>query len=181
VKDQWPKRLTGHNQNGRWVGLPGRTTGSGIHKPHRGTDANQAGRILLHRQLGKPYASHIRGIPTVRKGDGAEGRRWWKKRTPPRNRAERAADAEIPNPKGGRLPFGPHGREAVEGPNLWGRETVDSSTERTKGPTQPVMDAEVGHGHGHIFRASMRGKSFCRQRYAIGKSICTSPFDRLRA
>jgi hypothetical protein len=30
---------------------------------------------LLHQQLGKPYAPHVSGIPTVRKGDGAEGRR----------------------------------------------------------------------------------------------------------
>ena len=31
--------------------------------------------ILSHRQLGKPYAPHVGGIPTVRKGDGAEGMR----------------------------------------------------------------------------------------------------------
>src|SRR5712691_4207326 len=100
---------------------------------------------------------------------------------PPSNRADRAAHAGIPNPKGCRLPSGPNGRELIEGPNLWRSETVDFSTERTKGPTQPVMDAKVGHGHAHIYRASMTGKSFCSQRYAICKSIYTLPFYRLRA
>jgi len=41
------------------------------------------GHTLLHWQLGKPYAPRIRGIPTVRKGDGTEGMRWRRKRTPP--------------------------------------------------------------------------------------------------
>ena len=31
--------------------------------------------ILLCQQLGKPYAPHISGILTVRKGDGTEGMR----------------------------------------------------------------------------------------------------------
>jgi hypothetical protein len=104
-----------------------------------------------------------------------------KKRMSPSNRADRAAYAAIPNPKGCRLPCGPNGREHMEGSNLWRSETVDVSTERTKGPTQPAMDAEGGHVHVHIYRASIRGKSFCRERYAIGKSIGTSPFYRLRA
>jgi hypothetical protein len=119
VKRKWPKRLTGQNHNGRWVGLSGRTTGSDMQKPHRGTDANHTGHTLLHRQLGKPSASHTCGIPTVRKGDGAEGMRWWKKRTPPRNRAERAAITGIPNPKGCRLPLGPYGKKLSLSPHLW--------------------------------------------------------------
>ena len=69
----------------------------------------------------------------------------------------------------------------MEGLNLWRSETVDLSTERTKGPTQPAMDAKVGQGQVHIYRASMTGKSFCRQWYAIDKSICTSPLYRRRA
>src|SRR6266487_5585288 len=99
----------------------------------------------------------------------------------PGSRADRAAYAGIPNPKGCRLPDGPNGRKPIEGPNLWRSETVACSTERTKGPTQPAMDAEVRHGHGHIYRASKRGESCCRQWYAIDKSICTLPFHRLRA
>ena len=75
-------------------------------------------RTLLHGQLGKPYALHVSGIPTARKGDGAEGMRGRKKRTPPGNRADRAAEAEIPNPKGCRLPFGPYGREIMQCPYL---------------------------------------------------------------
>ena len=51
-------------------------TGDGdIQHAHRGTDSNRIAHILLHRQLGKPYAPHTRGIPTARKGDGAEGMR----------------------------------------------------------------------------------------------------------
>jgi hypothetical protein len=56
--------------------------------------------MLLHEQLGKPYAPHVSGIPTARKGDGTEGMRGRKKRRPPGNRADRAAEAEMPNPKG---------------------------------------------------------------------------------
>jgi hypothetical protein len=93
--------------------------------------------ILLHQQLGKPYAPHVSGIPTVRKGDGAEGRRWRKKRTPPNNRADRAAQAEIPNPKGCRLPFGPNGRKLTQCPNCRRSETVIPYTERTEGQSQP--------------------------------------------
>jgi DNA-binding protein HU-beta len=36
------------------------------------------------------------------------------------------------------------------------------------------MDAKGGQGHGHIYRASMRGKSCCRQRYAIGSDELTA-------
>ena len=39
---------------------------------HRGTDANRPVPRLLHGHLGQPSAPHRRGIPTVRKGDGAE-------------------------------------------------------------------------------------------------------------
>jgi len=74
--------------------------------------------ILLHEQLGKPSAPHVSGIPTARKGDGAEGMRGRKKRMPPGNRADRAAEAEMPNPKGCRLPFGPYGREIKQRPYL---------------------------------------------------------------
>src|SRR5712691_5892158 len=98
---------------------------------------------------------------------------------PPSSRGDRAAPAEIPNPKGCRLPSGPNGRELIEGPNLWRSETVDVFTERTKGPTQPAMDAKVGHGHAHIYRASMTGESFCSQRDDICKSMSTSPLYRL--
>src|SRR5262249_30655977 len=121
------------------------------------------------------------GIPTVRKGDGTEGIRGRRKRTPPSSRGDRAAVAEIPNPKGCRLPSGPHGSKCMEGPNLWRSETVDSSTERTKGPTQPILDAKVGHGHEHSYRASMIEKSCCGKRYDIRKSMGTSPLYRLRA
>jgi len=90
-----------------------------MQQAHRSTDANRTGHTLPHRQLGKPYASHIRGIPTVRKGDGAEGMRGRKTRTPPGNRTDRAAYADIPNPKGCRLPFGPYDRELKQRPHLW--------------------------------------------------------------
>jgi len=100
---------------------------------------------------------------------------------PPSSRGDRAAPAEIPNPKGCRLSSGPNGREHMKCPNLWRSETVDFSTERTKGPTQPVMDAKVGQGYVHIYRASMRGKSFGGQRYDNRESMWTSPLYRLRA
>ena len=93
--------------------------GGDSHESHRGTDANRPGHILLHRQLGKPYAPHARGSLTVRKGDGVVGMRGRSKRTPPGNRADRAAYAEIPNLKGCRLPSGPNGRKDMESPNLW--------------------------------------------------------------
>lgn len=51
------------------VGVTISETPTGVQTP-TGPD-----HILFHRQLGKPYAPHIRGIPTVRKGDGAEGMR----------------------------------------------------------------------------------------------------------
>src|ERR1700675_5121655 len=117
--------------------------------------------ILLHRQLGKPSASHTRGIPTVRKGDGAEGRRGRKKRTPPGHRAERAAHAGIPNPKGCRLPKGPHGNELKQHPNLWSSETVKPFLERTAGhPDTTWADinwhAVEGNGASAVKRGHVR-------------------------
>ena len=38
VKANWRKRLSRQNQNGKWVGLVGTATASGIHKSHRVTD-----------------------------------------------------------------------------------------------------------------------------------------------
>src|SRR6266540_6512215 len=87
------------------LGVATSTTPTGVQTP-TGPD-----HTLLHRQLGKPYAPHRRGIPTVRKGDGAEGRRGRKKRTPSGNRTDRAVHTGIPNPKGCRLPSGPYGRK----------------------------------------------------------------------
>ena len=64
-------------------------------------------QILLRRQLGKPDAPHFGGIPTAREGDGVAGKRCRRKRRPPCNRADKAASAGIPDPKGCRLPTGP--------------------------------------------------------------------------
>jgi hypothetical protein len=43
-----------------------------------------------HTEHGKPYESHISGIPTARKGDGSEGRGTKKKRMPCCNGVDRA-------------------------------------------------------------------------------------------
>src|SRR5262245_18803286 len=94
------------------LGVATSTTPAGVQTP-TGPD-----HIILHGQLGKPYAPHRRGIPTVRKGDGAEGRRGRKKRTPLGNRADRAVSADIPNSKGCRLPSGPDGSTLTSRPNL---------------------------------------------------------------
>src|SRR5213594_2189188 len=83
-----------------------------------GQTPTEPDRPLLHGQLGKPSAPHRRGSPTVRKGDGAEGRRGRNKRMPPGKRADRAAHLDSPNPKGGRLPSGPDGRERQQRPHL---------------------------------------------------------------
>jgi hypothetical protein len=48
---------------------------SDIHHSHRGTDANLTNPHLLSRQLGKPHAPRLGGIPNVRTGDGAGGMR----------------------------------------------------------------------------------------------------------
>jgi hypothetical protein len=75
VRAERPKRLTGRDQNGAWVG-PSRFA-SGRRHPMipTGVEApTQPIHILLRRQLGKPYAPHHGGIPTARPGDGAEGK-----------------------------------------------------------------------------------------------------------
>src|SRR6266516_2053660 len=54
-----------------------------------------------------------------------------KKRTPPGHRAERAASAEIPPPKGSRLPSGPYGRKLKQRPYLRRGSTVRPFTART--------------------------------------------------
>src|SRR5712691_3369398 len=138
-------------------------TGDGdIQDAHRGTDSNRIAHSLLHRQLGKPYAPHIRGIPTARQGDGAEGRRGRKKRTPPGSRADRAAYAGIPNPKGCRLPLGPHDSELMQRPYLWRSETVKVFAERTEGHTSTWADMRWRNVETHgrrlqerIYRATM--------------------------
>src|SRR6266849_7620705 len=89
---------------------------------------------LLPRQLGKPSAPHVRGIPTARKGEGTAGRRGRKKRTPPRNRAERAAAVAIPSPTGRRLPCGPDGRKRRPCPHPWRGETRKPCIARTEAP-----------------------------------------------
>ena len=53
---------------------------------------------------------------------------------------------------------------------------MDSSIERTKGQTQPALEAIVGQWQEHLYRASMKGKGFCSQRYDICKSMGTLPF-----
>jgi len=55
-----------------------------------------------------------------------------KKRTPSGNRAERAAQAALPNLKGCRLPSGPDGRELKQRPSLRRCETVQPCIERTE-------------------------------------------------
>ena len=53
----------------------------------------KAPQNVIYWELGKPYESQPVwvGIPSVREGDGSEGRGYRKKRMPPRNRADRAA------------------------------------------------------------------------------------------
>src|SRR4029079_5265960 len=77
----------------------------------RSIGPNHSVRILLGRQLGKPHVPHTGGSPTAREGDGTGGKRCRSKRRPPCNRADRAARAGRPDPKGCRLPTALRGRE----------------------------------------------------------------------
>ena len=75
VKATWPKRLTGHHQKGTWAGSPQAPGGDDLRTPTGVQTPTRPHHSLLHQQLGKPSALHVRGLPTARKGDGAEGRR----------------------------------------------------------------------------------------------------------
>ena len=63
-----PKMVRGRDHLSK-LGVTTSDTPTGVQTP-TGPD-----HILLHQQLGKPYAPHASGSLTVRKGDGAEGRR----------------------------------------------------------------------------------------------------------
>jgi len=89
---------------------------------------------LLPRPRGKPSAPHVRGLPTARQGDGTEGRRGRTKRTPPRNRAERAAAVALPSPTGRRLPWGPEGRTRRPCPHPGRGETRKPCLDRPAAP-----------------------------------------------
>src|SRR5919199_218989 len=75
---------------GKWVGPREVPARGSIRNSHRVRGSNRPRPQLLCRQLGKPHASRFGGIPTVRKGDGAGGRRGRRKRRPPCNGVDRA-------------------------------------------------------------------------------------------
>ena len=104
---QRPVRQDRRNQadtpspKGKWVGPREVPARGGIRHPHRVRGSNLPRPQLLCRQLGKPHASRVGGIPTVRKGDGAGGRRGRRKRRPPCNGADRAVERQrYPTRKG---------------------------------------------------------------------------------
>jgi RNA-directed DNA polymerase len=156
VKATGPKRLRGHHHKGRGedhlkrLGVTTSETPTGVQTP------TGPHHTLLPEQLGKPSALHVCGIPTVRKGDGAEGMRERKKRPPPGNRAERAAKAALLNPTGCRLPLGPYGRELKQRPYLRRCSTV-IFTERTEAhPSTTWADIQWHTVEGHVRRLQER-------------------------
>jgi RNA-directed DNA polymerase len=144
-----PKRVRGQDHLKR-LGVTTSETLTGVQTP------TGPHHILLHQHLGKPYVPHASGIPPARKGDGAEGRRGRKKRMPSGNRVERAAEADIPNPKGCRRPFGPDGRELKQRPYLRRGSTV-MFTERTEDhPYTTGADINWHTVEGHVRRLQDR-------------------------
>src|SRR4030095_14769356 len=79
-----------------------------------------------------------------------------KKRTPPGNRADRAAEAERPNPQGCRLPFGPYGREIMQCPYLRRCETVIFPERTEEHPDTMWADIHWHTVEGHVRRLQER-------------------------
>ena len=79
-----------------------------------------------------------------------------KKRTPPGNRTDRAAYADIPNPKGCRLPSGPYGRKLKQRPYLRRCETVICTERTAEHPYTTWADINWHTVEGHVRRLQER-------------------------
>ena len=150
VQAPWPQRLRGHHHKGRGQDHLKRLGVTTSETPPGGQTPTGPHHTLLPAHLGQPSALHVCGSPTGRKGDGAAGMRARQKRTPPGQRAERAAKAERLTPQGCRLPWGPYGRDIQQRPPLRRCETV-MCPERTEAPpstTWADIPWPTGEGQG---------------------------------
>ena len=69
VKLNWRKRLSRQHQNGKWVGLVGSATTSGIQNPHRVTDGTHP-QAFESRQVNRVSPMHPTLVVSEPQGTG---------------------------------------------------------------------------------------------------------------
>ena len=69
VKANWRKRLSRQNQNGKWVGLHGTVTGSGIQNSHRVTDGTHP-QAFESSQVNRVSPMHPTSVVSEPQGTG---------------------------------------------------------------------------------------------------------------